>query len=404
MKRILLLTVLIASVITEGKSQDTTVATNNNYRVEIEESQDKFKVETNHFFDNCFVTIGIGGQIFFSDHNKQMKSKDRFTPAINAGVGKWFTPGLGVRLMYNGYKAKGLTKILDHSTGKTYDWSHSKDYSLSGGPLYEQEVKFYHLHGDVLFNLNNLFCGYKEARFWSIIPYAGLGYAVTNDSYKAKEVTANIGLINQIRLGKSVDLNVDVMGMLVNDCFDGENGRRMNDGILSATIGLVYKFNERKWNKRQDRTVYDMTEANSLRNSLEKANAENERLQKEMANKKPEVIVEKEVIASPNYVTFKINSTELSKEARVSLGLFAETIKKGASSSVYVISGYADASTGSKKINERLSVGRAEAVYNCLIKEFGISPKQLEVNHKGGVDNMFYNEPYLSRAVITRIK
>jgi Outer membrane protein and related peptidoglycan-associated (lipo)proteins len=223
--------------------------------------------------------------------------------------------------------------------------------------------------------------------------------------YKSKEVSANIGLINQFRLGKAIDLNVDVMGTLVNDRFDGETGGRTKEGILSATIGIVYKFNERKWYRRQDKTVYDMTEANKLRSSLEKANAENRRLQEEVnANIKTEKVIENRVIASPNYVIFKINSIYLSKESRVSLGLFAETIKKGDSTSVYIISGYADAATGTKKINERLSRGRAEAVYNCLINEYGISPKQLEVDYKGGVENMFYDEPYLSRAVITRVR
>jgi hypothetical protein len=162
MKKILLLSLLIASVITEGKSQDVVTTTNKDYRVVVEESKDKYKVETNHFFDNCFITVGVGGQMFFSDHDKQMKLQDRISPAFNAGIGKWFTPGIGVRLMYNGYQLFGLTQIPSHATGESYDWSHSKDYTLSAPPLYEQEVRFYHLHGDVLFNLNNIFVDIKR--------------------------------------------------------------------------------------------------------------------------------------------------------------------------------------------------------------------------------------------------
>ena len=52
-------------------------------------------------------------------------------------------------------------------------------------------------------------------------------------------------------------------------------------------------------------------------------------------------------------------------------------------------------------MNERLSKERAEAVYDCLVNEFGVSGSQLRVDHKGGVGNMFYDDPRLSRAVIT---
>ena len=57
---------------------------------------------------------------------------------------------------------------------------------------------------------------------------------------------------------------------------------------------------------------------------------------------------------------------------------------------------------GSKKLNERLSKARAEAVYNCLVEEFGVNKSQLKVDYKGGVENMFYDDPRMSRAVITK--
>lgn len=82
--------------------------------------------------------------------------------------------------------------------------------------------------------------------------------------------------------------------------------------------------------------------------------------------------------------------------------MLAEVIKQGDPSTVYTITGYADAGTGSKKGNEKLSKARAEAVYDCLVKEFGVNKSQLKIDYKGGVENMFYDDPRLSRAVITR--
>ena len=107
-------------------------------------------------------------------------------------------------------------------------------------------------------------------------------------------------------------------------------------------------------------------------------------------------------IASANLVTFPIGKSKLSNEARANLGMLAEVIKAGDKNAVYTITGYADAGTGSKRINEKLSKARAEAVYECLVEEFGIDKAQLKIDYKGGVENMFYDDPRLSRAVITR--
>ena len=71
---------------------------------------------------------------------------------------------------------------------------------------------------------------------------------------------------------------------------------------------------------------------------------------------------------------------------------------------VYTIIGYADKGTGSRVRNERLSKARAEAVYDCLVNEFGVPVSILKVTYEGGVDNMFYDDPRLSRAVITEAK
>ena len=43
-------------------------------------------------------------------------------------------------------------------------------------------------------------------------------------------------------------------------------------------------------------------------------------------------------------------------------------------------------------------------LYDCLVKEFGVPEATLNVAYEGGVDNMFYDDPRLSRAVITEAK
>lgn len=401
MKRIIisLLTLGITGV-TYGQSlsakRDTTVTI----------STDRYKVVTNHFFDNWFFGAGAGAQIFFGDHDKQAKLGDRLTAHYSAYLGKWFSPGLGVRAGGSYGKIKGLTQnvawsVPTHSTGVRYDGKPWNGYWLEG-----QEFNAFHFYGDVLFNLSNIFGGYKE-RFYTISPFVGLGWMVTNDAPKQKEISMNIGVYNTFRLAKSLNLTLDVRGAMVNDRFDGEIGDAKQDGQLSALIGLAYRFNKRDWEKPSVTVIessYDETVLNELRDRVAGLAADNEALKRQLAEAKDNVVTNVEfkdrILAAPILVTFKIDTWEVRNEARVNLGFFAETIKKGSADVVYTITGYADKGTGSPARNELLSRNRAEAIKKVLVNEFGVDPKRLQTEHKGGIDNMYYDDPRVSRAVI----
>lgn len=358
---------------------------------------DKYKVETNKFWSNWFISVGGGAQMLFGDHEKQMKFADRLSPALDVAIGKWFTPGIGIRFMYSGLSWKGVTQNGAYGNGKVYDASKY---------LEEQEANYFNLHGDVLFNLSNLFCGYNEKRIWNVSPYVSLGWARMLDAPKTNEITGSLGLINSFRLCSSLDLQIDVRETVMNDRFDGETGGRSGEGILSATVGLTYKFPKRGWNKVKT-PVYNDALWNEYRGKMNNLNAENERLKALLAeaNSKPaETKVEKQIVVPDLIVTFRIGKSALTKEDRVNLGFLAKAIKEGDPKATYTITGYADAGTGSKKINEHLSKARAAAVYSCLVNEFGVDKSQLRVRHEGGVDNMFYDDPRLSRAAILRNK
>ena len=172
---------------------------------------------------------------------------------------------------------------------------------------------------------------------------------------------------------------------------------------MTATVGLTYRFKQRGWNRSKTVVRYDNDALNEMRRKVDELSAANEALKKALVDKnntRAEVLGKE--IAAGNLVTFKIGKSKLSNEARANLGLLAEVIKQGDSKVVYTITGYADAGTGTKEFNERLSRNRTQAVFDCLTKEFNVPASQLRMVHKGGVDNMFYNDPRLSRAVITR--
>lgn len=366
---------------------------------EIQYNNDKYKVETNHFFDNWFVSGGFGGQVLFGNHDKQVKFFNRIAPALDIAVGKWFTPGIGVRLMYSGLSVKGATQKEGHGEFPTH--STGEDVPGKGGDGYwlmKQKFKFYNLHLDALFNMSNILYGYNEKRVYNCSPYFGLGWTRVWESPQSMEVSANVGILNSFRLNDALDLNLDIRGAYVSDRFDGELGGRWGEGLWSATIGLTYKFKPRGWDRSKTiiRTHDRTSELKAMQDKLND-------MQAQLAKRKTDSITVIRTMAAASFVVFKIDTWDLTNEARVQLSLFAENIKKADPNVIYIITGYADKGTGSVERNIVLSKNRARVVYECLVNEFGVPKKQLRIDHKGGVDDMFYNDPRMSRAVITKI-
>ena len=366
--------------------------------VTFKESSDKYKVETNPFWNNWFVTAGGGAQMYFGDHNRQLPFGKQISPTLDLGVGKWFTPGIGVRLMYSGLSIKGVTQNGSHSTGTVYDAGMRLDY---------QEFNFGNAHVDMMFNLTNLFCGYKADRVYTITPYVGLGWMFTWERPRQQDLSANLGVLNTFRLSPALDLNVDVRGAMVDDSFDGEIGGEKREGLLSLSVGLTYKFKQRGWNRSKTKTVVyrNKEEQNAMRDhlnqmkmQLQEQTDENNRLKTELAGI-PETSPTK--VQIPNQIVFfKLGKSKLTKEARVNLGFLADIMNENPKMK-YVITGYADNSTGSKGVNDMLAESRVQSVYDCLTTEFNVPEERLIMRNMGGVENMFYNDVTLSRAVIT---
>lgn len=190
---------------------------------------------TSNFWDNCFVSAGIGAQIYIGDHNKQMKFGDRISFAFDIAAGKWLTEDIGVRLMYSGLPVKGATQNGAHSNGK----------AISGKPwhgywLTEQEFNLSNLHADVMFDLVHII-GQQESK-WSASPYVGIGWAHVGGSPSADGLSGNFGVIGSYSLNSMLDINLDVRGVLLKDGMDGEKGGTKGEGMVTATIGVSYKF------------------------------------------------------------------------------------------------------------------------------------------------------------------
>ena len=58
---------------------------------------------TNRFWDNWFISVGAGGQIYFGEYDSKTDFGKRLTPAFDLSVGKWFMPTLGARAQVGGF-------------------------------------------------------------------------------------------------------------------------------------------------------------------------------------------------------------------------------------------------------------------------------------------------------------
>lgn len=350
---------------------------------------------TNRLFDNIFMGVAGGINVYQGESDSY---GNHVAPALDVFVGKWITPCVGLRLQYSGLKANG--------------WDNARSpYAVSSkGPdskgMYQEKFNVMNLHGDVMWNISNAIGGYKETRTWNFVPYVGFGWArsAANHLYN-NEFAFTYGLLNNIRLGNLVDLNLEVKQMVVNQGFDQVVRGAKSEGMFTVTAGLTFKLNRRGFNRPTVAVPADYTPYNnkiaSLEDELAKSKAEAKRLADELAaekNKVKEVPAAAPAIEGPIMGTFfNIGSYTITPQEIMNLGYVANYIKAYPNKK-FTIVGYADSATGSAKRNQYLSQQRADAVCKVLVDRFGVDASQLEVVAKGGTDK--FPEIPLNRVAI----
>ena len=162
-------------------------------------------------------------------------------------------------------------------------------------------------------------------------------------------------------------------------------------------VGVKINFG----NETKKPVVQDNGELSRLNSEIDKLRAENDQLRNRQPEVKKEVITKESTkyITYPYLVTFALGNSDINNQEKVNLQGIADMIKNTPNRTFSVI-GYADKQTGTEEINTRLAKNRAQNVYDLLTKEYGVPASRLTLDSKGGVDNMYLNDPRLSRAVI----
>ncbi len=336
---------------------------------------EKHSVMTNGWWDNWFLGVNGGVQVYNGVRTLGESPFDHLTPAISAFVGKWHTPGFGWRVAYNGFQIKPYEDM--------------------------DEAAFMNFHFDAMFNVSNLVCGYNSDRIWNFIPYVGVGWAGAkvdeNDNEFHGSISANYGILNTFRLSDNWALNLEVSGTFLRNGFSGLPGSAGHDMMWAAELGVTYKFNNATWENTPDIDAIMAMNAAALaelNSQLQAKEAENAQLKSQLTAAKNALAQAqtriKQIESAPKYmdvaqsVFFAFNSSKIdSKKEIINLQSLAEAAKN-AGVKLSVI-GYADSATGSAAYNQKLSEARANAVAEKLV-EMGVPQNMLVVEGKGGVD------------------
>ncbi|NPD93073.1 OmpA family protein [Xylanibacter muris] len=383
MKKLLMM-LAFASVSVAGIAQDN----------ESSVPAEKYSVATNSFWSNWFIQANGTWTAFYSNQERgkdfaQSPFKDfRRDMGFSVAIGKWFTPGLGLRTKFNGV------------WGKSVNTESCKD----------NKVDYWDLEEQILFNLSNMLCGYNENRVWNFIPYVGAG-AVRNCTADVYAFGLSGGILNTFRISNRFAINLDLNYHMTADDFDGSFPERLegksasfadNDRVFRAEIGLTYKLGKSTWNKTPDVDAIkalSQGQIDALNAQLADAQDENAKLKNMLANQKPttEVKTVKEIVAAPVSVFFNIGKSKIaSRKDLQNVKDLIELAKEN--DSKIVVTGYADSKTGSASFNQRLSQKRADVVADELVK-MGVNRDNIEVVAAGGV-NVLSPVSYNRRATI----
>ena len=195
---------------------------------------------------------------------------DRITPALQVGVGKWFTPAIGGRVGFLGLTFKNAEF---------------------------KSMKYQLYHADLMYNLTS---GLRQNEYglslWDIVPYVGVGMVHNADwsdpcscgsgSDGSRPFAFTYGLEIGYRIGNRVKLVAGVSGLTTAQNFDNIGSSiKFKDNMLTVSAGLSITLGKAGWKRVVDATPY--IEQNAyLKDYISYMKDENIRLQKKLSGEK----------------------------------------------------------------------------------------------------------------------
>ena len=168
---------------------------------------------------NWFLEVKGGTSAFLGSPVGCGDLFDRLTPALQVGVGKWFTPAVGGRIEFQGCQFKNA----EFAT-----------------------MKYQFIHADFMYNLT-AFIRQNELGLsrWDVIPFLGIGMVHNSDWSSGNRSGTNhpfafaYGLEARYRITNRLHLLAELSGMTTMKNFDAiGSSSRFGDNMLTLSAGL----------------------------------------------------------------------------------------------------------------------------------------------------------------------
>ena len=274
-------------------------------------------------------------------------------------------------------------------------------------------------HFDIMLSLMDWLGGYREDRVYRMIPFVGFGVAAhahklfdLNVNTLNKEFVATAGIMNNFRLGKSVDFHIDLQAIAPKYTIEKEPApydKHLVNLNLSANAGLTWYLGGRHFDACEACPDVNCPEVNC--DDKDKEIKDLQARIAELEGQTPNVItnagpcdtVVKFVNgeSAPFSIFFNKDSYQL-RDNRDLINL--QEIAKVAKDNGYKINlrGTCDSATASSQHNKKLAENRCRKIKDELVK-LGIAESNIEMNAVGGVSELKPAE-YDRRVLITFTK
>ena len=179
---------------------------------------------------NWFIDFKGGGNVFLGNPLGCGDLGDRLKPTLQAGLGKWFIPSVGTRVVYQGFRFRDANLL-------------SRRYN--------------NVHADLLYNAtSSLNLNEEGLSRWDLIPYLGAGI-VFHRINKNRPFALHYGVMARYRLTNSLHAVAEVGGMSTFRNFDGVgDARKLGDNMLNLSVGLNLTIGKAGWKKVVDARPY----------------------------------------------------------------------------------------------------------------------------------------------------
>lgn len=178
---------------------------------------------------NWFLSISGGASAFVGSPLGCADLFNRIEPTISVSGGKWFTPAIGGRISFQGFKLKN--SLL-----------HTQSYKS--------------VHADFLWNVLSHHYNTRDQPKWKVVPYAGLGI-IHNEDNGNTPFAFSYDVMGQYRLSQRIHLNMELGGTTTFKDFDGRGAsNRFGDNLMSLTAGLSFCIGKVGWKRVVDASPY----------------------------------------------------------------------------------------------------------------------------------------------------